>query len=300
MLETGSIEECDGTDTDCDRIDDTADPDALSDCNVGRAPNAPAATACNPASGGCRCGAGDACSEGEACCGGSCVDVLTSLSDCGGCGVTCSTACVDGVCLAVIPPDGGMCTAETCGDGDEDCDGNPDTSDPDALDWCNRERGAGNPVANACAATGCRCGSEPACAGTDTCCDATCVDTDTNPFHCGECGNACEGLCTEGACACVPVAEMCNGEDDDCDGVPDTTDPDALGSCNLGRPENMPVANTCGGNDGCFCGGLPPCTGDNIACCEGACVDTSTDDNNCGGCGTVCDGGLTCTASTCS
>lgn len=36
-------------------------------------------------------------------------------------------------------------------------------------------------------------------------CDGACVDTGTNPGHCGACGNACS-LCADGACAaCVPV-----------------------------------------------------------------------------------------------
>jgi hypothetical protein len=107
------------------------------------------------------------------------------------------------------PPDGGVdaCVAmtETCGGGDEDCDGTPDATDPDALDWCNLERGDGSPAADGCDGEGCRCGGEPACDGEDGCCgptdDRACVPLNTAE-NCGGCGVPCEApsSCATGTC----------------------------------------------------------------------------------------------------
>ena len=55
--------------------------------------------------------------------------------------------------------------------------------------------------------------------------------------------------------------------DQDCDGLADPDDPDALASCNAGR-ESYPVADRC--ERGCHCGGLAPCTG-RTTCVNGRC-----------------------------
>lgn len=66
---------------------------------------------------------------------------------------------------------------------------------------------------------------------------------------------------------CVPVPEVCNGLDDDCDGVVDDED---ICAC------PMPLER-----------------------CGTECVDTTSDLDHCGGCDMPCGDAMTCTASTC-
>lgn len=69
--------------------------------------------------------------------------------------------CQSGVCTCP----GGQTTETSCNDGrDNDCDGKADCADPD----CNAK----------------------ACAG-GTCCSGACVNTATDPNHCGSCGRVC-------------------------------------------------------------------------------------------------------------
>ncbi len=119
----------------------------------------------------------------------------------------------------------GACTggvtprAETCdGSRDEDCDGRIDES-------CPCSAGQMQP-----------CGTGY-CAGTQTCNSAGVWSTCTGP---------------------APRAEVCNGIDDDCDGIPDTTDTDvamlgatcgtSVGLCNPGRYSCNGSMLVCGGS----------------------------------------------------
>jgi hypothetical protein len=290
QLPDGTVETCDGTDEDCDGIPDDGDPHALAACNAGRVAGAPLADAC--AAGSCECGGGAPCAGTDACCGGACVDVTTDLGHCGRCNAACPSGltCAGGYCV----PAG--CDAEVCGGGDEDCDGVDDTVDPDAIDDCNAAAPT-RPVADACTAAGCRCGTSPACAAPRQCCGGRCVDTQTSDVHCGSCGNACtSGMeCRSGTCRrCGP--ETCGRGDEDCDGVPDISDPDAVANCNEIQPPDAPIADACEGAT-CRCGGAAACTG-GLACCGSVCVDITTDEMHCGGCGFTCAG--TCVGGGCT
>jgi hypothetical protein len=94
------------------------------------------------------------------------------------------------------------------------------------------------------------------CPAGRTACDGACVDTDTDVDHCGACGNACEAgfhstaVCRDGTCSVECLAgwsdedgdgdcetctssgaeEICNGVDEDCDGVVDNGFDCAMGS----------------------------------------------------------------------
>jgi hypothetical protein len=67
------------------------------------------------------------------------------------------------------------------------------------------------PDGNDCVGNQCQCGDGATCGGsTPTCCGdpGSCTNTQTDPTHCGTCGNACSGatpVCFNGACVCGDV-----------------------------------------------------------------------------------------------
>lgn len=114
------------------------------------------------------------------------------------------------------------------------------------------------------------CGSEPG-GGVDTCsarCGDVCVDSATDPMHCGGCNNACSQFCESGACvaSCSTGRQACNGS---C--VDTSSDPLHCGGCDN------------------------PCSADAAICEAGRCVATSTcatmPDAPGGGCPAECTGG---------
>ncbi|MFH2009559.1 MAG: MopE-related protein [bacterium] len=140
-------------------------------------------------------------------------DTQNDPNNCGSCGFVCVFFQGTGTCS------GGLCTLDTCNAGYVDKDGNPNNG-------C--ECMVTNPVDD--------------CDGVDSDCDGT-VDEDSNVG--GACytsasgctpdgggGYNCVGACQAGQLACVgglpgcqneqgPVGELCNGQDDDCNGVVD-------------------------------------------------------------------------------
>ena len=183
-------------------------------------------------------------------------------------------ACADGEPIECIPgdpnPDG-----ETCDGTDDDCDGEIDegcdcvdgdtqacySSNPERVDVGLCQEGTQTcedgqwgdcvdevtPVAEICD-------------GQDNNCDG--VDDDGDPEGGGVCDTGMSGVCSEGteACidgmlSCVPDntagAEVCNGEDDDCDGVADNGNPGGGAACDTGSP------GVCGpGTETCVDGGI--------------------------------------------
>ncbi|WP_437970023.1 MXAN_6577-like cysteine-rich protein [Sorangium sp. So ce260] len=146
-------------------------------------------------------GSADLCDPPDAACDGVCVSLRSDRANCGACGVACPTdeACVDGACE---PPGG---------------DGGGGTG----------AGGAG--------------GGPPACGGDRYTkrCDGACVDTRTDPNHCGKCGEQCEpGRACEGALcrrSCLEGLTDCAGTCVDL-----TADPQHCGQCDRacdpGRP----------------------------------------------------------------
>lgn len=112
------------------------------------------------------------------------------------------------------------------------------------------------------------------------CCNGSCIDFNTNPEHCGGCGDACPAgeACINGVCGCP---DMCNGVCVD------------LGS----NSSNCGVCgNVCGYEQRCL-SGICTCIDDRTACGM-QCVDLNTSSMNCGECGYqcsvvgYCDGGV--------
>jgi Stigma-specific protein, Stig1 len=213
-------------------------------------------------------------------CGLTCTDTKADPANCGGCGHSCDagTVCANGVCAAppcTSPADCGSpndpcqvatCAGGQCGVGTRNCaDGNDCTADV-----CDRA-GCSNPPLPA--GTACGQNGGTVCDGNGNC--VVCVPGSTQPCFTGP-GSPGVGICVAGTQTCRPDGtwgtacagqvtaqpELCNGLDDDCDGVVDNgfdtqTDPQNCGAC------------------GTVCTAQPPCgmTGD---CVGGQCAFAST------------------------
>ncbi len=116
-------------------------------------------------------------------------------------------------------------------------------------------------------------------------CGGRCVDTASDPAHCGGCGRPCGGAtpaCLGGSCSC-PTAGRCGGGE--C--VDAASDTDHCGSCD----------RRCGAAELCVAGlcvcrpGTKPCGGE--------CLDLRADFANCGACGKPSGGGQACVGGAC-
>jgi hypothetical protein len=151
-------------------------------------------------------------------------------------------------------------TDEACNGKDDDCDGLTDETfdlinDPANCGSCNHNCAlSGTQVAcvdRQCDIVGCLAGYYDLNGGTDGC-----------EYHCA---------------TNPPSVEVCNHQDDDCDGLTDegydtATDPNHCGDCGI------------------------KCATSQI-CCAGACV--ANDEVNCGYCGRACDAGVDCFGGAC-
>jgi hypothetical protein len=245
------------------------------------------------------------CPPGLTLCGGVCVDTDTDNGNCGACAAACPAGTV---CNGE-----GSCQAE-CITGFTTCPGEGGAS------YC---ADLGNDIFN-CGGCG-----QP-CAGGDHA-YPTCAA--------GQCGLACldryvdlDGSAANG-CECAIGDEVCDGEDNDCDGSSDE-DFDCLSGesrvCDLPEAGECEGTQTCtnactwgectsatqecdpGETRGCECDGTQTCNSScrwdacvigceppANACCEGICIDTQNDPANCGDCGVPCDDGNECTYDAC-
>ncbi|MBI5503061.1 MAG: FG-GAP repeat protein [Deltaproteobacteria bacterium] len=267
----------------------------------------PPAAACAPPAESCN-GADDDC-DGAADDGFACVrnDTMSCSTSCGSIGTgRCSDACAAPAVEECGTP------AESCNGADDDCDAEIDEDLPcvqgmtvDCTASCGTTgRGA---CTASCAVPGPAACTPPAedCNNlVDDDCDGETDELDARQCAPGTtvacetaCGSAGSGTCTDGCvppsgAACVPPAETCNGEDDDCDGGTDEDWPCAAGSavacttscgssgtgacsaaCALPGPgECVAPAETCNGLDD-DCDGAPD---DGFACIQGALVPCAT------------------------
>jgi|APLak6261679142_1056127.scaffolds.fasta_scaffold00540_1 hypothetical protein len=233
------------------------------------------------------------------------------------------------------PPDGYTAcsartpTGEVCNGVDDDCNGMTDEGIADltcGLGECRRTAAAcANGTAQTCT---------PGTPGTETCngrdddCDGTVdngFDLQTSASHCGACNQACTltnavPKCEAGGCAiercvagwtdldhvasngceypCTPSdagVEVCDGLDNDCNGVVDdgfnlVNDPTNCGQCNLvcSVPGTSVATYACVARV-CAIGTCAPGRGNcNQSYADGCEVDLGSDLNHCGLCGVAC------------
>ncbi|MFO0610136.1 MAG: MXAN_6577-like cysteine-rich protein [Polyangiales bacterium] len=128
----------------------------------------------------------------------------------------------------------------------------------------------------------------PTCGAGEVPCGARCVVIDSNPLHCGRCGNACaaDQECLVGTCSprCPAGTSRC--------GLPCvdlSIDAANCGACGRACPAGMRcTAGAC--ELACAAGQLA---------CGGRCVDPATDVANCGACGRACPASQRCRAGAC-
>jgi len=277
-------------------------------------------------------------------------DLQSDPRNCGQCNRVCAFFQGVGACV------GGQCTLESCRGGYVDKDGNPDNGcecqmalTPTAVPCVEGQPGQCGPGEVCADVTGdgssvCATAPPDLCDGVDSDCDGQ-VDEDailpsggcyTHPVGCTEQAPgvfSCVGACAAGVPACVggtevcsgqvgPAAEVCDGTDNDCNGVVDDgfdlqNDPANCGGCgvrcSLLVPNAVPqcVAGRCevlvclpgfwdvnhDPGDGCeysctlSAGGVERC-GDGVDNdCDGQVdegFDFTSDPINCGSCGHDC------------
>lgn len=137
------------------------------------------------------------------------VDIAgTDVTNCGGCGTTCSTANITAKCT------GGVCDG-TCAAGYADCNSNKQ------ADGCETDINTSTTNCGACGTTCSASHMATVACGSGTC-DGTCAagyadcnnnkqsdgcetDIDTDLSACGACGHACAAgdACTNGVCTCL-------------------------------------------------------------------------------------------------
>lgn len=205
---------------------------------------------------------------------------------------TCSLQGTWGACEGSVVP-----TDEVCNGADDDCDADTD-EELNATITCGLgicqatvDTCVGG-VANPCLPGDPNPGGET-CDGFDDDCDGTidegcdCINGNTQPCYSGAPNTQGVGLCTAGVQTCVqgawgacvgevlPTAELCNGQDDNCDNVPDDNDPQGGGACSTGlagicnpgtqhcvggtlvcQQNNQPTAEVCNNLDD-DCNGTP-------------------------------------------
>jgi len=90
------------------------------------------------------------------------------------------------------------------------------------------------------------CGSSPSnkclspCPAPQVCCNGSCVETQTDDYHCGACGNVCSGgeTCRAGTCVCPAGLTECSGT---C--VDTKTDPSNCAGCGSACPTGQTCVN---------------------------------------------------------
>ncbi len=232
------------------------------------------------------------CPTGQTRCGATCVDLTSTVANCGACGTVCAA------------PTGGAptCTAGGCGvmcnSGRTACGTGAATTCPDVMTDPANCGACGNacPDAQLCVAGRCQID----CPAPSTICVATdvmsCINTANDTAHCGRCDNACPtpanataacnaSTCGIGACA-TGFADCDSAAANGCE--VNTTN--TLTSCGTCGTVCAPPANATATCEDSACGftclmGFADCDGVASNGCE---VVLASDVNACGACGMMC------------
>jgi hypothetical protein len=269
----------------------TATSNASASCVGGQC-----APACQPGFGNC---------DGVAANG--CELPLTSMGNCGGCGVTCAPANGLGSCATAT------CQLAFCNPGFADCDGTAANgceasftssatcgscsnacSGPNAMYQC---------VASTCQVSACAQGFSDCDLSPATGCE---VHTAQDPNNCGTCGTLCNlnhaaAICTQGQCSvagCSPgFADCDNVAADGCE-ISLTTNPNNCGGCGVVCALNHAITG-CAQSQctiAACTGGFADCDAVAVNGCE---VNTTLDRANCGSCNHPCASNQNCVNGNC-
>ncbi len=246
-------ETCNGLDDDCDDSTDESPVDAGGSCGTDVGECTAGTEVCTGGSLVCVGAVGpgpELCNALDDDCDAITDDAPTDVgtpcgtSDVGVCDLG-ATICVAGspVCAGATEP-----SAEVCNGDDDDCDGTVDEDPIDVGRTCGSAMGTCTPGVTVCSAGSIVCsggttGVEETCNGVDDDCD-TIIDEMPSDEG-GACGMS-EGVCEEGTLRCIagslqcvggvlPGTEVCNGLDDDCNGVIDDGDLCEGGVCRAAR-----------------------------------------------------------------
>jgi hypothetical protein len=231
---------------------------------------------------------------------------FTSLAHCGSCDNACPTSppfaisvCGSGTCQLLCAPGTAHCDelldngcearlsdVETCGDCDTTCGG----SEP----FCS-QTGSSSMCVGACSGT------------TPDECGESCVDTQSDIFHCNECDNPCDEvangspMCEAGSCdfECLGEFEDCDGMDSNGCETDTLSDVDSCGGC---EPENVcPTRShstrSCVEGE-CRITCAPGWGNCNTTTTDGCETNTTGNNNHCGACNVVCTSGQVCCGGT--
>lgn len=204
-------------------------------------------------------------------CGDSCVDPMSSSDHCGTCDTPAGAA---QICIAGT-------LQGSCPRGYDFCGGNCVDLSSNAKN-CN---GCGNECGptEICNNGTCECPTDPIDESRYMLCDdggsSRCVDTWTDPMHCGG--------CTGAAVQCLGESQVCNGSGLCAAVCPDEAPDDCLGSCIdiASDPKNCGgCGNPCDPGETCR-DGTCVCATATPDRCNGVCINIEEDVANCGGCG---------------
>jgi streptogramin lyase len=127
------------------------------------------------------------------------------------------------------------------------------------------------------------------CKAGEVACGGACVDTSSDPTHCGACGTTCAPgqACEKGACtlACAKPTTKCG---DAC--VDTASDRASCGAC----------GKACKAGEVCSKGACALSCQAGLTDCAGSCVDVKSDRAHCGACDKACKAGEVCSKGACA
>jgi hypothetical protein len=293
---TPSSEMCNGLDDDCNGQTDEGNPGGGAACSTGQ-PGVcgPGTTTCSGGSLICTANtpaSNEVCDSLDNDCDG-----LVDEGNPGG-GAACSTGqsgvCGNGVTAcsngSIVCNQTQQASAEICNGLDDDCDGLIDENNPGGGQSCN----TGQPGLCATGITACSGGflvcnatnspTNEVCNGLDDDCDG--ATDEGNPGGGGACNTGGQGVCSAGTLQCFggsllcsqnqqPSNEVCDGLDNDCDGLTDEGNPGGGQACSTGLP-------------GACAAGTTVCSGGAIVCV----ANQSPSAEVCDGVDNDCDGAV--------